>query len=407
MRVSAPSAFAVLALIALAPPQSASAEPQKKLDNCQRTAGKESLKLLKATVKEIDKCLSKISIEVLKKGSSDSEKATKVCLSAFRKLGDTRTDDFNVPNKSLDAKFSLKLEKKCDAASVEDLINDIDIYDSSDITSVTGIYADNIGLWCHNYGTSGVIDDYNDWVECMQTSVTCAARQSVTLRYPRAVEWLNDVRGFVADITPPGGDPTRVTDAVAAIDAVLAAIDEDSGDDDPDTITCGAGATALTLATGHTVSQIAGDDGDLKRGAGMRYALNGDGTVTDLNTAMMWSLKTDDSGLHDKDDSFLWSDAAAESAWDWLEDVNTDALGGYSDWRLPNVRELESLTDIGAAGPMIPSDFANTISGPYWTSTTSATATSDAWSVDFSTGAVTPTGKDQAGYVRAIRGPIF
>ncbi len=57
---------------------------------------------------------------------------------------------------------------------------------------------------------------------------------------------------------------------------------------------------------------------------------NGDGTVTDIATGLMWSQ--DDNGEH-----IYWKEALAyaESA----------TLAGYDDWRLPNIKELQSIAD--------------------------------------------------------------
>ncbi len=60
------------------------------------------------------------------------------------------------------------------------------------------------------------------------------------------------------------------------------------------------------------------------------YKDNGDGTVTDLNTGLMWSKAVDSSKV-----SLIEAKAIAERM----------ILGGYSDWRVPNIKELYSLID--------------------------------------------------------------
>ena len=57
---------------------------------------------------------------------------------------------------------------------------------------------------------------------------------------------------------------------------------------------------------------------------------NGDGTITDEATGLMWAQE--DSG-----DSMNW-----ESALSYCEDLTT---AGYDDWRLPDVKELQSIVD--------------------------------------------------------------
>ena len=63
------------------------------------------------------------------------------------------------------------------------------------------------------------------------------------------------------------------------------------------------------------------------------YIDNGDGTITDAATGLMWSQA--DSG-----EVMDWEDALA-----WVQQRNEENYLGYSDWRLPNAKELESIVD--------------------------------------------------------------
>ncbi|MFX1563136.1 MAG: DUF1566 domain-containing protein [Promethearchaeota archaeon] len=60
---------------------------------------------------------------------------------------------------------------------------------------------------------------------------------------------------------------------------------------------------------------------------------NGDGTITDNATGLMWSQN--DSG-----EGFNWEDALA-----WVQQKNDENFLGYNDWRLPNAKELQSIVD--------------------------------------------------------------
>ncbi|HAU38940.1 MAG TPA: DUF1566 domain-containing protein, partial [Phycisphaerales bacterium] len=60
---------------------------------------------------------------------------------------------------------------------------------------------------------------------------------------------------------------------------------------------------------------------------------NGDGTVSDRATGLMWSR--DDSGK-----GMSWADALA-----WVQAKNRQRHLGHDDWRLPNAKELQSLVD--------------------------------------------------------------
>ena len=74
------------------------------------------------------------------------------------------------------------------------------------------------------------------------------------------------------------------------------------------------------------------DDGTVQAGADLSYTDNGDGTITDNNTGLMWEKKSDDGDLlHDKDNSYYWSgNGVLETLWDWLEDVNAEGGTGFA-----------------------------------------------------------------------------
>ncbi|MCP4023425.1 MAG: DUF1566 domain-containing protein [Desulfobacteraceae bacterium] len=63
------------------------------------------------------------------------------------------------------------------------------------------------------------------------------------------------------------------------------------------------------------------------------YVDNSDGTVTDYATGLMWSR--DDSSK-----SMNWKEALA-----WVQQENDENYLGYSDWRLPNAKEMQSIVD--------------------------------------------------------------
>ena len=67
------------------------------------------------------------------------------------------------------------------------------------------------------------------------------------------------------------------------------------------------------------------------------FTNNGDGTVTDLATGLTWSRVDNGSGV-------LWSNALA-----WVQAMNTSNYLGHSDWRMPNVKELQSIVNYSNA----------------------------------------------------------
>jgi len=120
--------------------------------------------------------------------------------------------------------------------------------------------------------------------------------------------------------------------------------------------------------TGQTTSWLEGDDGDLQRGVSWpapRFTDNDDGTVTDNLTGLIWTKSANLYGY-----TYSLSDALAF--------CSSCDEGGYTDWRLPNVRELQSVIDYGQVQyqkPILPEGHPFTGFGVgdqwyFWTSTT-------------------------------------
>jgi len=59
-------------------------------------------------------------------------------------------------------------------------------------------------------------------------------------------------------------------------------------------------------ASGQTTSYGPGSDGDVQAGATLSYTDNGDGTITDNNTRLMWEKNDDSGGIHDQDNGYTW-----------------------------------------------------------------------------------------------------
>jgi hypothetical protein len=115
------------------------------------------------------------------------------------------------------------------------------------------------------------------------------------------------------------------------------------------------------------------DDGTLKLGIPPRYADQGDGTVRDLNTGLLWEKKVEGSGcLHCvHDEAYRWSvsseDGSQDNIWDWLDALNASNFAGHNDWRIPNVRELHSIVHYGVARPALDPVFGPSAVA-YWSS---------------------------------------
>jgi hypothetical protein len=181
---------------------------------------------------------------------------------------------------------------------------------------------------------------------------------------------------------------------------------------------CAAFPTGQTTCwdTSGTVIACAGTghDGDIQAGATLSYTDNGDGTITDDNTGLMWEKKSDDGSIHDKDIPYKWADAFAVH----VAGLNAGGgFAGYTDWRLPNAKELQSIVDYERVNPSIDPAFntgcvaACTVttcscaaSSSYWSSTSYALIPTDAWVVDSDAGDVDFDIKTSGYIVRAVRG---
>jgi hypothetical protein len=121
-----------------------------------------------------------------------------------------------------------------------------------------------------------------------------------------------------------------------------------------------------------------GQDGEYQTGVSVspRFTENGDGTVTDNLTGLIWLQHMNClAGYRDIDEpgEVTWAEALsfANNLADGACGLTDGSVAG--DWRLPNVRELHSLVDYGQWHPALPPDhpFVGLIGDWYWSSTAS------------------------------------
>lgn len=116
---------------------------------------------------------------------------------------------------------------------------------------------------------------------------------------------------------------------------------------------------------------------------------NGDGTVTDVATGLIWQQQ---------DDAIVRTHAEAII---YCESLN---LAGVSDWRLPNIKELASIIDYRSDSPAIDVVAFPETRQTYWSATLAASNTDLAWFVFFVGGTVQVILKDTSSLLsRCVR----
>ncbi len=132
---------------------------------------------------------------------------------------------------------------------------------------------------------------------------------------------------------------------------------------------------------GKTPCEGTGQDGMFRYGVSWpapRFKLCGL-AIEDRLTGLIWTQSADLAhGLT------TW-----QEAFEVIKEINLNKLAGYSDWRLPNINELESLVDCSRHTPALPKDhpFKN-VREFYWSSTTSIYDPSWSWALYMYKGAV-------------------
>jgi hypothetical protein len=129
-----------------------------------------------------------------------------------------------------------------------------------------------------------------------------------------------------------------------------------------------------------------------------QFTINDDGTVTDNKTTLTWMR----CSLGQVWEAGCTPQTATKLNW---EDALT-AANITSDWRLPNIKELNSIAEQACDSPAInASIFPNTQSAYYWSSSPVASDDGRAWVVNFSKGGdVSSFNKSNDRFVRLVRG---
>ncbi|KJU84656.1 secreted protein containing DUF1566, partial [Candidatus Magnetobacterium bavaricum] len=157
--------------------------------------------------------------------------------------------------------------------------------------------------------------------------------------------------------------------------------------------------------TGQTTSYATGDDGDLRAGVTWpdpRFKVNGDQTVSDTLTGLVWTKNAGTPTVG----SCTGGKMTWQAALNYVACLNAASHLGYTNWRLPNINELESLVNaqqINPASWLNLQGVTNMQSDRYWSSTTYAGLTSNAWFVIMYDGYVGDDAKTYSYYVWPVR----
>jgi hypothetical protein len=141
------------------------------------------------------------------------------------------------------------------------------------------------------------------------------------------------------------------------------------------------------LKTGQTVSYVDFDNGYYQIGKNRRYARDNEKEVViDYATGLMWQDDSDTAKINkpwvtkENYNTGNYSDTTGDTAVTYCSELEA---GGYNDWRLPTHQELSTIVDYGKYDPSIDSEFLNSASYYYWTSTNNVDHSSDAWAIHF------------------------
>jgi hypothetical protein len=166
---------------------------------------------------------------------------------------------------------------------------------------------------------------------------------------------------------------------------------------------------------GFSFTKISNSGAELSSSATLGSGANDWACTRDNVTGLIWEVKTDDGGLRDQNDTYSWYntdpstnggaagtdnsgrdtcngyDAEKPATYcntqAFVARVNTTGLCGYSDWRMPSVKELEGIVSCDRDWPAIDTTyFPNTLPFVFWSGSSHSFSPERAWDVSFEWG---------------------
>ena len=166
--------------------------------------------------------------------------------------------------------------------------------------------------------------------------------------------------------------------------------------------------TLLCLSTSFSLyaNQVCEADHIESTSPSTRYTDHANGTITDNETGLMWqtcsitSHQAKNLKQCDKPIEYTWGEALS-----YISQHNAgEKIAGFTDWRLPNIRELATLAELQCFRPAINlSAFPETPPSHYWSSSPYKFYPHYSWYVNFEDGVYNYSDRTDKKHIRLVR----
>lgn len=215
-------AMSIAAITLIAGTSWAAAPPATSLSKCQKAVRVATQKFVAGSAAAIGSCLQAVSTEIVKKDAADALDAGPACVTAFRKLSDSRG-----LGKQLSDKLAASITKAC-APGQDGVTHTLADVLGAGSGVAQPLAVEEINEWCSEYGGDGSVDSVDEWIDCITAVTECAVDSTVAAQFPRVLDWLNLAKGAMLSVSAPADDPNKVSDAVAASIALWTDLDPDT-----------------------------------------------------------------------------------------------------------------------------------------------------------------------------------